>query len=38
MRKLAWMLLFLAGCAHTKIEVAATYHHDDGEVTVKISR
>jgi hypothetical protein len=34
----AWMLFLapLAGCSHTRVEVAATYHHQDGEFSVKI--
>ena len=34
-------LVFLAlctGCAGTKTEVAVSYYHQDGEVTVKVSK
>jgi hypothetical protein len=32
------MLALCAGCAGTRTEVAVSYYHQDGEVTVKVSR
>lgn len=32
------MLALCAGCAGTRTEVAVSYYHDDGQVTVKVSR
>lgn len=32
------MLALCAGCAGTRTEVAVSYHHDDGQVTVKVSK
>jgi len=30
--------LCAAGCAHCKTEVVVTYHHDDADVSVRLSR
>jgi len=32
------MLALCAGCAGTRTEVAVSYYHDDGQVTVKVSK
>lgn len=32
------MLALCAGCAGTRTEVAVSYYHDDGQVTVKVTK
>ena len=32
------MLALCTGCAGTRTEVAVSYYHKDGEVTVKVSK
>lgn len=32
------MLALCAGCAGTRTEVAVSYYHQDGEVTVKVTK